>query len=103
MQLGSAFAGLEGADNTAWQDLTASERTALACVFINEADSSLALKFLARVMASFGGANGIHTHTHTHNSLRKKLSGVTQCSSAMMLPDILEGIVRAASSATCMV
>jgi hypothetical protein len=40
--------------------MTASERTALAYAFINEEDSSLALKFLARLMASFGGANGEH-------------------------------------------
>ena len=52
------FAGLEGARGTAWESLAASEKIALACAFIQEEDGLLALKFLARVMASFGGSQG---------------------------------------------
>ena len=49
-------AGLEGAKGTAWESLAASEKIAVACAFIQEEDGLLALKFLARVMASFGGS-----------------------------------------------
>ena len=52
------LAGLQGAKGTAWQSLAASEKVAVAYAFIHEEDSRLALKFLARVMASFGGSQG---------------------------------------------
>ena len=52
------FAGLEGANSTTWEELSSAEKIAAAYAFIHEADSTLALKFLARVMASFGGSKG---------------------------------------------
>ena len=51
-------AGLEGAGNTSWADLAPSENVAVAYTFIHEEEPLLALKFLARVMASFGGSKG---------------------------------------------
>ena len=54
------LAGLEAAKGTEWESLAASEKIAVACAFIQEEDGLLALKFLARVMASFGGSQGDH-------------------------------------------
>ena len=59
------LAGLEGAKGTAWESLAASEKIAVACAFIQEEDGLLALKFLARVMASFGGSQGDCLSWHT--------------------------------------
>lgn len=60
-----AFAGLEGAKATSWKLLAASEKVAVAYAFIHEEDGRLALKFLARVMASYGGSQGEHLSWHT--------------------------------------
>ena len=54
----SNFAGLEGAQNTSWAELAPSEKAAMAYALIDEEDTLLALKFLARSMASFGGSKG---------------------------------------------
>lgn len=53
-----ACAGLEGAQSTSWAELAPSEKVAAAYAFLHEGDPLLALKFLARVMASFGGSKG---------------------------------------------
>ena len=52
-------AGLEGAQTTSWAELAPSEKAAVAYTFIHEEDPLLALKFLARIMASFGGSKGV--------------------------------------------
>ena len=54
-------AGLEEARNTSWAELAPSEKAAMAYAFIHEEDTWLALKFLARSMASFGGSKGAST------------------------------------------
>ena len=51
-------AGLEGSQNTSWAELSPSEKVSMAYAFLHEEDSLLALKFLARTMASFGGSKG---------------------------------------------
>ena len=59
MLMSSLCAGLEAAQNTPWAELSPSEKVAVAYEFIHNEDASLALKFLARVMASFGGSKGV--------------------------------------------